>query len=318
MVIAKKGAPGAPFFYDRIMTTRTPLAIIRCTKCVPSASMSRILIIANLNCDHILRLSRPLSSGARIHYEDLGHRIGGGATNTGLGLVWAGHQVALLSQVGNDKLGDWLLDEARQLGLNCDQVHRLVGPTQPLQLLMEPDGERTILRPNRPRLLLPQRLDWQATDALYVNLSAEHLPNLMADALASTLVVAQLPKDLAVRPSHYLITSQDDLAQHGVEPSFEWAQSIAGPSLRAFIVTAGAEGACAYLPGTSLQQSAVPARVVDSTGAGDCYAAGLIHGLLSQGELSQAMAEAARWAAFAVSAESSIPPQALHSYLASA
>ncbi|MBY6187499.1 ribokinase [Marinobacter hydrocarbonoclasticus] len=280
--------------------------------------MSQILIIANLNCDRIFRLNRPLTSGARIHYEDMGHRIGGGATNTGLGLVWAGHQVELLSQVGDDELGDWLLAEAKKLGLGCQQVHRLVGPTQPLQLLMEPNGERTILRPNRPRLLLPQRLNWDGVDALYVNLSAEHLPRLMSDALHRALVVAQLPKDLAARPCHYLITSRDDLAQHGVEPSFEWAQGVAGDQLRAFIVTEGARGAKAYLPDRIHHQDAVPANVVDSTGAGDCYAAGLIHGLLKQGELSIAMAEAACWAAFAVSADCSVPPETLKSYLVSA
>ncbi len=299
------------------MTSGIGVAIIRSTYVTANTAMSQILIIANLNCDHILRLSRPLSSGARIHYEDLGHRIGGGATNTGLGLVWAGHQVELISQVGDDALGDWLLAEASKLGLGCRQVHRLVGPTQPLQLLMEPNGERTILRPNRPRLLLPQRIDWQPVDALYVNLSAEHLPRLMAEALDHALVVSQLPKDLAARPCHYLITSDDDLAQHGVTPSFEWARGIAGDQLRAFIVTEGAHGARAYLAATDLHQSAVPATVVDSTGAGDCYAAGLIHGLLSQNDLSLAMEEAARWAAFAVSAERSIPPESLKHYLAS-
>ncbi|MBY5993359.1 PfkB family carbohydrate kinase [Ferrimonas balearica] len=279
--------------------------------------MSRVLIIANLNCDHILRLNRPLSSGARIHYEDLGHRIGGGATNTGLGLVWAGHQVELVSQVGDDELGDWLLAEACSLGLNCDRVHRLAGPTQSLQLLMEPNGERTILRPNRPRLLLPQRIDWAPVDALYVNLSAEHLPRLMNEARPHSLVVAQLPKDLASRPCHYLITSQDDLAQHGLSPSFEWARGIAGDQLRAFIVTRGADGADAFTAEGQHHQAAVPAHMVDSTGAGDCYAAGLIHGLLSHGALPQAMNEAAQWAAFAVSAESSIPPVSLRRHLQS-
>lgn len=278
--------------------------------------MAQILVIANLNCDQILRLSRPLASGARIHFEDMGRRIGGGATNTGLGLAWAGHKVDLMSQVGSDELGDWLLQQAHELGLDCHKVHRHPGPTQPLQLLMEPNGERTILRPNRPRLMLPEQLD-NEQDALYVNLSAEGLPQLMQNAQHYSLVVAQLPKDLAARPCHYLITSEDDIAQYDIADPWAWAQGIAGPDLRGFIVTHGAEGATLYRDVEPLAVPAYPAEVVDSTGAGDCYAAGLIHGLLAGQAEGDAMTTAARWAAFAVEGESSVPPQALKEYLQS-
>ncbi|BDY06898.1 PfkB family carbohydrate kinase [Ferrimonas sp. YFM] len=276
--------------------------------------MAQISIIANLNCDQILRLSRPLSTGARIHYEDLGRRIGGGAANTGTALAWAGHRVTLLSQVGEDALGEWLLDQAKGLGLVCDQVHRHPGPTQPLQLLMEPNGERTILRPNRPRLLLPPQLSGPM-DALYVNLTAEGLPQLMQQALAQGLVFAQLPKDLSRRPSHYLITSVDDLAPHQVSDPWIFGREIAGPSLEAFIVTQGEHGAIAYTQDGCFSVAAYPTQVVDTTGAGDSYAAGLMDGLLRGQELTKAMEQGARWASFALQSASSIPSEKLRSYL---
>ncbi|MGL5976246.1 MAG: PfkB family carbohydrate kinase, partial [Aeromonas sobria] len=34
--------------------------------------MSRILLLANLNCDHVLSLSEPLVAGARLQYVDQG------------------------------------------------------------------------------------------------------------------------------------------------------------------------------------------------------------------------------------------------------
>ena len=69
--------------------------------------MSNILLLANLNCDRVLQLDRPLSTGGRHYYADNGRRLGGGGANTGLGLIYAGHKVALVSQVGNDKTADW-------------------------------------------------------------------------------------------------------------------------------------------------------------------------------------------------------------------
>jgi sugar/nucleoside kinase (ribokinase family) len=40
---------------------------------------------------------------------DQGRRLGGGAANTGIGLVWAGHEVIIASRIGLDETGDWLL-----------------------------------------------------------------------------------------------------------------------------------------------------------------------------------------------------------------
>ncbi|TKB56172.1 PfkB family carbohydrate kinase [Ferrimonas aestuarii] len=277
--------------------------------------MAHILTIANLNCDRIFRLSRPLQTGARIHYEDLGKRIGGGAANTGTALAWAGHQVQLLSQVGEDDLGDWLIEQASGLGLDCSQLHRHPGPTQPLQLLMEPDGERTILRPNRPRLMLPAKLNDTNLDAIYVNLMAEGLHQLLHHAIEHCTVIAQLPKDLSLRPSHYLITSEDDLAQHAVDDPWQFAIGIAGPQLKAFIVTQGENGSIAYTHNSSVQVSAVDTKVVDTTGAGDAYAAGLLDGVVRNLSLEQAMEQGALWASYALRSDSSIPSTQLKMHL---
>ena len=86
--------------------------------------MANILLVANLNCDRILNLDKPLQMGGRFHYQDGGKRLGGGGANTGIGLVWAKHTVALASQVGKDKLGDWLLSEASTQGIDCHLIQR--------------------------------------------------------------------------------------------------------------------------------------------------------------------------------------------------
>ncbi|SHI02467.1 PfkB family carbohydrate kinase [Ferrimonas marina] len=278
--------------------------------------MAQVLVIANINCDHILRLNRPLQTGARIHYEEQGFRLGGGGANTSLGLIWAGHKVQLLSQVGEDERGDWLLEQASRQGIDCSLVHRHVGPTQALKLLMDPSGERTILRPNRPRLMLPPALDTQGFDAIYVNLSAEGLAPMMAQAMdQGALLISQLPKDLGRRPCHYLITSADDLTPHKVEDPWSFALSIAGPQLKGVIVTDGDKGATLFNAEGQQHCPACEAELVDSTGAGDCYAAGLLNGLVKGHSEVEAMADAARWAAYAVSAASSVPPDSLRRHL---
>lgn len=277
--------------------------------------MANILLVANLNCDRILLLDKPLKTGGRFHYQDGGQRLGGGGANTGLGLVWAGHSVALVSQVGRDDMGDWLIAEASTQGLDCRLVQRRAGNTCEMLLVMTPDGERTIIRPQRPIFELSVPPKWQPWDALYFNTSAEGSVSWAKTALDHCLVVAQLAKDDRQRPCHILLASMSDIQGRCDGASWEYGKNIGGECLRYFIVTDGINGAKVYTHDQVQHVAAIPATVVDTTGAGDAYAAGLIHSLCTDQSITEAMAEGAVWAAFAVATDSSIPGEALKQYL---
>ncbi|GIC79193.1 PfkB family carbohydrate kinase [Moritella sp. F3] len=286
--------------------------------------MSNILLLANLNCDRVLQLDRQLAAGGRHYYADNGRRLGGGGANTGLGLIYAGHKVALVSQVGNDKTADWLLAEASIQGLDCSLLQRNDLDTPELLLVMTPDGERTIIRPQRPVFTLGTAPDFSQWQALYINSSAVGCEDWASTALESTLVVAQLAKDSRLRPCHILISSKSDMHNHNIntdgntqdhESIWQYGQQISGKQLRYFIITDGQHGAVAYSQSNAITVSAVDASVVDTTGAGDAFASGLIHGLLANQDIAQAMTTGSEWAAIAVATASSIPGVELQQYL---
>jgi sulfofructose kinase len=277
--------------------------------------MANILILANLNCDRILRLDKPLQTGGRFHYQDGGLRLGGGGANTGIGLVWAQHKVAIVSQVGSDDIGDWILAKASTYGLDCRMVQRFEGNTCEMLLVMTPDGERTIIRPQRPIFTLQAQPQWQNLQGLYVNSSAMGAEIWAQTAMEHCLVVAQLAKDDRPRPCQVLIASKTDFIGRSNLAPWEFAKQVAGDKLEYFIVTDGEDGACLYNDKGCTHVPAMNATVLDTTGAGDAYAAGVIHGLCSDMDILAAMEEGARWAAFAVSTPSSIPGEGLKQYL---
>lgn len=277
--------------------------------------MAKIVLLANLNCDRILRLDKALQSGGRFHYQDGGMRIGGGGANTGIGLAWAGHRVALVSEVGKDKMGDWLLAEASTQGLDCHLISRREGATSEMLLVMTPDGERTIIRPQRPTLELSLPPHWQNWDALYINSSAQGAISWAKTAIKHCLVMAQLAKDNRSRPCHILLASSSDLEGRSSLSPWEFGLTIGGKELKYFIVTHGAKGAELFSANGRQFIAAVPAKVIDTTGAGDAYGAGIIHGLCSGMSIEESMVEAAKWGAFAVSTSSSIPGDLLRNYL---
>ncbi|WP_299489745.1 PfkB family carbohydrate kinase [uncultured Shewanella sp.] len=279
--------------------------------------MANILLVANLNCDRVLQLPATLHTGGRFYYHEKGKRLGGGGANTGIGLAWAEHNVELISQVGDDSNGDWLLQEAKFHGVNCQGVVRRKDLSCEMMLMMAPNGERTILRPERPPLHLPHMPNWSNIDALYINSSADELSKWTASALVDCLVVTQLAKDNRKRDAHVLLTSENDLQGRCDQSPWQFALDIAGHQLRYFIVTNGRFGARLYTASGMKQVCAKQANVVDTTGAGDAYAAGLIHGLLTGCDIESAMKEAAIWSAFSVSSNTSIPSVELRDYLQS-
>ncbi|GAA3547556.1 PfkB family carbohydrate kinase [Zobellella aerophila] len=277
--------------------------------------MAEILLLANLNCDHVLLLNEPLVPGGRLLYRDQGRRLGGGAANTGVGLLWAGHKVNIASRVGRDDIGDWLCAQADSLGLDISHVERFDGDTGELLILVDSQGERTILRQARSPGL-PKRLPDRAVDCLYVNVEGFDAAAYMARMCAHSRVVSQYPKGgCGPRPCHVLIASAADLKVQG--ELWSHALSLAGERLEWLVVTHGEGGAEAFSADRHLRVAAPAVEVVDATGAGDAFAGGLIHGLVSGGDMQAALEQAGQWAACTLSSPTSIPSEHLRAYLAS-
>ncbi|WMC10920.1 PfkB family carbohydrate kinase [Oceanimonas pelagia] len=273
-----------------------------------------IVLLANLNCDHVLQLEAPLEAGQRLHYRDGGRRLGGGAANTGIGLCWAGHKVLLAARVGRDKTGDWLVQQAASQGLNLDYVERVEGTTGELLVLVDDRGERTILRQARPPVL-PARLPAAPVDCLYVNTDGADVVAYMKRMNEHSLVVSQYPRGGRwARPCRVMIASATDLG--AVADPWAHAQTLAGNGLEWLVLTHGEGGAEAISAGRHIRVPAPAVTVVDATGAGDAFAGGLIHALVNGAAMDHALAEAGRWAAFTLSSSSSIPSTRLRAHLA--
>lgn len=227
--------------------------------------------------------------------------------------MWAGHEVLIASRIGLDEAGDWLLEQAAGYGLDCRHVERFGGETGELLVLVDSTGERTILRrPRRPDL--PGELPTSGIDCLYVNYPGSVVIPYMRQMLGQSFVVAQYPKGGQVRrPCHVLVASRSDLESQ--EDLWQQARQIGGESLQWLVLTEGKEGALALHGEEQIRVPARPVSVVDTTGAGDAFAGGLIHGLASGMAMEQALQCAVDWGAFAVASESSIPSVALKKWL---
>jgi sugar/nucleoside kinase (ribokinase family) len=275
--------------------------------------MAKIQIVARINFDVVVRLDGPVSSGAQLKGQFQPGRLGGGGANTGVALCHAGHDVSLFADVGNDEAGDGMLTQLVCFGADVSRVRRLEEASPPVMVLLDPAGERTIIR-GSSSLSIPPKLPGadEPADALYIKCYGTDVADLMRARLDRCLVVSHAPPaGTSDWPAHVLVNSAAHMTESELADPLAYAHDLAGEALRWMVVTDGPRGATAYGAGGPVHVPAVPADVVDSTGAGAVFIAGLIHGLLGSHPIRDALGLGVLWAASAIGSPSSIPPASL-------
>ncbi|WP_158045633.1 carbohydrate kinase family protein [Skermanella pratensis] len=280
--------------------------------------MARIQIVARINLDVVVRLDGAVSTGAQLRGRFDKGRLGGGGSNTGVALAYAGHDVALFAHVGEDSGGTAMLAELAGLGIDVSRVRRFAGPTPPVLVLLDPGGERTIIRGCPSVALPPVSPDpLEKPDVLYVKAYGAEVADLLRARMGSCLVVSHAPPaGTADWPAHVMVDSAAHMTAEALADPYRAARVLAGEGLRWMVVTDGSRGATAFGPSGPIRVPAEPATVVDSTGAGDVFTAGLIHGLTGGAPIRDAMSIGTRWAALAVTSPTSVPPASLRDLIA--
>jgi ribokinase len=264
--------------------------------------MARIVVVGSAAQDDVVWLKQPLQQGHHLDARQRKLRLGGGAVNTAVPLCHAGHHVSVVAPVGADPVGEWLLAKLQAAGIDGSAIQRVPGESTRSLVLLDPVGERTIVNLHRCRENGPPvRLRSLEADAIYVRSRDLDLAALLAERTGTTLVVAHVPPLAAgSRPASVLVGSESDLPDDFVERPWLHGQAIAGEALRWMVVTRGEHGAQAWSADGCLSVPAPRVQVVDTTGAGDVFAAGLVHALALGRPMPEALQTAVAWGSAAV------------------
>ena len=281
--------------------------------------MTRVVVLGDVMVDVVTRLTGPVAPGsdspARIVFDG-----GGQAANTAAWLAEAGAPVVLVARVGDDAPGRLAVSELEALGVDARAAIDDERPTGTCVVLVAADGERTMFP------------DAGANDGLAAGdlgddllMGGDHLHvsgyALLRDgsrqaALSAVERAAAAGMSVSVDPSSAALLSG------GVErfgpgvglllPNALEASTLTGlddpagaaralaESFPEVVVTLAAAGAL-WTDGTKLVRvDAEPAEVVDSTGAGDAFAAGLLAARLRGADVEQSLSAGCALAARAV------------------
>ncbi len=282
-------------------------------------SNGRVVVVGDVMIDVVASLSGPVARASDTPARIV-QRGGGAGANVAAWLARAGAAVTLIGRVGGDAAGREVAEGLRAEGVDTRLATDPARPTGTCVVLVEPGGERSML----PDAGANAGLEAAALpdDATHLHLAGYALLHpgsrpaaraMLADASARGLSVSVDPSSTApliragaaaffewIAGTQLLLPNRDEAAALTGMPDPKAAARALSAHAREVVVKLGAQGALWTDGSTQVRAPAVDVQVVDTTGAGDAFAAGLLAARLAGADPADALGAGCALAAEAV------------------
>ncbi|MBF9048429.1 ribokinase [Roseobacter sp. HKCCD9010] len=263
-----------------------------------------ILCIGSINIDHVYHVPHIPAPGETLAATGYAKGLGGKGANQSIAAAKAGASVSHCGLIGDE--GQFLLQQMRGAGVDVGAVTEGPMPTGHAIISVDPTGENAITIFQGANGALKHDLIAKALGPMQSGdwLMLQNEVNLTAQAArlgkAAGMKVAYSAAPFDVSAVEAVLPFVDLLLMNEIEAAqlAEALGDVVGPEK---IITMGAKGARWHHPDGEIVTPGYPvAEVVDTTGAGDCFA-GFIVASLDQGlTREQAMDRASAAAAIQV------------------
>jgi len=260
------------------------------------------IVVVDVFVPPLPRLPDP---GELVATDDFVVETGGCAANTAIALARLGVRPTVVAKVGGDLFGDFVRDELIADGVDVSGIGRApdLGTSKTVIVPVSGEDRRFIHSFGANATLCAADIAAAivtAPDVLYIG-GFLVLPALRQDELAAQLrrarqartrvvldVVAPLGRALSLddvagvlAEVDYFVPNDDEAAAlTGASDPRRQAERLLELGAGTVIVTMGEQGLIAAGPDGSIELPAPHVDVVDPSGAGDAFAAGLVYGLL--------------------------------------
>lgn len=264
--------------------------------------MAQICIIGDINVDVVSLLSEPLQTNTDTIATN-GITLGGSTCNVAVWLTHLGVPVDLVSAIGDDVLGAWVITQLQAYGVSDANVKSISNQrTGTCVILVDESGARSMMPDFGANLM--QAVDSNleqliaASDIVVMSAYTFMRPQSSQFALDVLNCVAKsdcrmvidaassspIQKFGAAKVRNYLaraelvLANEDEYAALSIDAPSGWENDFQN-----LIIKRGERGALWLNRGTEVASVAAdPIDVVDTTGAGDAFCAGLLSQLLTR------------------------------------
>jgi sugar/nucleoside kinase (ribokinase family) len=283
-----------------------------------SARPFAVLCYGDPVADIVIRVAQPPAPGGKVLGQARGVWAGGTTANAACAVAQLGLRAAVFGRVGDDHHAALLLDSFEELGVSRAFMSAGQGCASASTVTMIADGGDKALvyvpmapaAPSRDRLM-DALLQSQLLYAMPYDLDELRMLAGLARK-CGTLVAIDLEAAVAPDPASMrsragcadivFFNEGGFIAGTGERPTPQALAGVLALGPRLVVVSLGAAGAIAASADGCWTQAAYTARVVDTTGAGDCFNGAFLAAILEGQPVPQALAQACCAASFAVEA----------------
>ncbi|ALM75930.1 Ribokinase [Thermococcus barophilus] len=253
-------------------------------------AMFDVVAIGNLNYDIIMLVDRFPEFHEKIPAKNAHFGLGGAAGNTATWLANMGLRVGFIGAVGKDEIGEAHINFFKKIGIDTKGIKIVDVPSGVAVAIIKGEDKRIVkyLGANKYR-----ELDYEyLSKTKHIHLSSNP-EKLIVDAVnfayehgitvSLDIGEAKIPEEIEEKIT-YLLMNEDEFKR-----KFGNLDKISEVKAKNVIVTLNGGGALVRdEKGNIFEVKGLSAEVVDSTGAGDSFDAGLIYGVLKGWSLRDA------------------------------
>jgi ribokinase len=270
--------------------------------------MADFWVVGPIAWDRVLHVPCLPPSGGFAQASEVSGRPGGSGANAAIALASTGAAVHMVGYVGDDEPGSRLRAVLDTAGVDVRFVHGRRGHTSEVVILVEPSGERAMIgiRPDLLHTVPVPSAGIAPGDVVYFAAWHNEFLPAMTRLTGSGVIVATVPPPHLEHglPATYVIGSETQYEEQAPADGF----LATADRLQAVVVTRGAGGVVIYDRDGSAAYPAQQVLPVDTTGAGDAFAAGFLRQIAAGGTHGEAAAAGIAWASATVQSPASIPP----------
>jgi len=264
--------------------------------------MPDVILLGDINIDISASMPAYPSRGGEGVANAVEYHTGGSVVSTAVALSKMGVETGIIGRVGNDALSSQVMSDLAQFGIDGTHIQiDSVVSTGLIYIVVNPDGERTMFAARGANVFTSPDEKWadyfassrwyhfsgyallaepQSRAAGYALDLAQQIhcrvsldPNPEPAMRYSNQILSLLPKVDIFFPNE-----QELMLLSGGRPLEDAIESLLDAGAKAVVVKRGVRGCVVATRKTFLELPAFEIRVKNTTGAGDCFNAGVVLG----------------------------------------
>ena len=247
-----------------------------------------VLGLGTCNTDFLMNVSRFSAADDEVDIENLQVSLGGSATNFVFEVSRLGLNAGIIARIGNDHNGRYILSEFKRDKINSERLIQIDEKTGMAFIAVEPDGERSIytfmganskLKLEKEDIIQIKRSEILHITGMYIEVVEEaskyaNILSLNPGALLSSFGLEALEK--IIKRTNILFLNKKEVTLLTGKDYNDGAEKLVENGVPLVVVTMGNAGSKVYSEAGQIHFPANEQNVVDTTGAGDAFAAGFV------------------------------------------